>query len=74
MRPELFATTLPPLEDLLLAKRVVPLALLALLTQAPCRDGSPPRVEVSNASPDVQRLLRLTQLDRVYGPAAGEGD
>ena len=50
------------------------LALLALLTQAPCRDGSPPRVEVSNASPDVQRLLRLTQLDRVYGPAAGEGD
>jgi sterol desaturase/sphingolipid hydroxylase (fatty acid hydroxylase superfamily) len=30
MRPELFATTPPPLEDLLLAKRVVPLVLLAL--------------------------------------------
>ena len=30
MRPELFATTTPPLEDFLLAKRVVPLVLLAL--------------------------------------------
>jgi sterol desaturase/sphingolipid hydroxylase (fatty acid hydroxylase superfamily) len=30
MRPELFATTPPPLEDFLLAKRAVPLVLLAL--------------------------------------------
>jgi chemotaxis protein histidine kinase CheA len=50
------------------------LALLALFARAPCRDGSPPRLQVAGASPGFRRLLRLTQLDRLYALAAGEED
>jgi chemotaxis protein histidine kinase CheA len=49
------------------------LALLALFARATCQDGSPPRLEVANASTEVRRLLRLTRLDSAYALASGEG-
>jgi chemotaxis protein histidine kinase CheA len=49
------------------------LALLALFARLPCPDGSPPRLEVVNASREVCGLLRLTRLDDVYALPPGQG-
>jgi chemotaxis protein histidine kinase CheA len=49
------------------------LAVLALLARSPCQDGSLPRLEVANASPEVRRLLRLTRLDGTYALLGEEG-
>jgi chemotaxis protein histidine kinase CheA len=49
------------------------LALLALFARLPCPDGSPPRLEVVNASREVCGLLRLTRLNDVYALPPGWG-
>jgi chemotaxis protein histidine kinase CheA len=49
------------------------LALLALFARLPCPDGSPPRLEVVNASREVCGMLRLTRLDGAYALPPGHG-
>jgi chemotaxis protein histidine kinase CheA len=49
------------------------LAMLALFARTPGPDGTPPRLEVIHAAPEISRLLRLTRLDARYALMPGQG-